>query len=187
MAAFLVNVVLVPTGRPPPPEIAALKALGYSNREIGGHFFGLVVVTVALGILMGTAGGASFGRWMTDLYAGFFRFPVLRYQLSWQVLGLAAGVSAAAAGLRAWIAIGAAVRLPPAEAMRPPAPARYHLRGFERGRLARFLGTVPMMIVRETLRRPLRSLASALGVGAAVGVMIIGRVNFDRWNTSSRI
>jgi putative ABC transport system permease protein len=116
---------------------------------------------------------------MTDLYAGFFRFPVLRYQLSWQVLGLAAGVSAAAAGLGAWMAIRAAVHLPPAEAMRPPAPAHYRLRGFERGRLARMLGTVPMMIVRETLRRPLRSLASALGVGAAVGVMIIGRVNFD--------
>jgi putative ABC transport system permease protein len=94
-------------------------------------------------------------------------------------LALAAGVSAAAAGLGGWIAMRAAVRLPPAVAMRPPAPSRCRLRGFERGRLARWLGTVPMMILRETLRRPLRSLASALGVGAAVGVMILGRFNYD--------
>ena len=179
VAAFLVNVVLSRLVGLQRPEIAALKALGYTNREIAGHFFGLVVVTVTLGIALGTAGGASFGRWMTDLYASFFRFPVLRYHIGRDVMAVAALVSAAAAALGAWMAVRGAVRLPPAEAMRPPAPASYRLRGIERGRLARWLGPAPMMVLREALRRPLRTLASALGIGAAVGVMILGRFNFD--------
>ncbi len=60
VAAFLVNVVLSRLVALQRPGIAALKALGYSNREMAGHFFGLVVVTVACwASLMGTAGGAA--------------------------------------------------------------------------------------------------------------------------------
>ena len=74
-------------------------------------------------------------------------------------------------------AILATVRLPPAEAMRPPAPGRYRRTLLER------LGIQAMppalrMIVRTMERRPLRTALSITGVAAAVAIVIMG--NFVR-------
>jgi putative ABC transport system permease protein len=179
VAAFLVNVVLSRLVSLQRAEIAALKALGYSNREVAGHLFGLVFVIVLLGALLGTAGGAAYGRWMTDLYADYFRFPVLEYRLGRSVLAGTLLVSVAAAGSGAWFAIRAALRLPPAEAMRPPAPPSYRASSLGRSRLGRLLGPMAMMILREIIRRPLRTFFSAVGIGAAVGIMIVGRFSYD--------
>jgi putative ABC transport system permease protein len=179
VAAFLVNVVLSRLVSLQRPEIAALKAIGYRNREIAGHLFALVFIILAAGAAIGTAAGAAYGRWMTDLYAGYFRFPLLAYRLSGPVLAASLLVSAAAAASGAWFAIRAAVRLPPAEAMRPPAPPSFRARRIGRTSLGRLLGPVAMMILREMIRRPLRTLFSAVGLGAAVGVMIVGRFSYD--------
>jgi putative ABC transport system permease protein len=59
VAAFLLNVVvsrLVATQR---EQIAAMKALGYPNQSIAGHYLKLVLVIVALGLTLGVALGDS--------------------------------------------------------------------------------------------------------------------------------
>ena len=69
---------------------------------------------------------------MIGLYNQFFRFPVLDYHLS---VGVAVGSllgSLVVAALGAQSAVRRAVRIPPAEAMRPEAPARYRRSIFER-------------------------------------------------------
>jgi putative ABC transport system permease protein len=82
VSAFLVNVVLSRVVSLQRPEIATLKALGYTDREIGLHFLSLVSVFVLLGAILGLALGAVLGRALTGLYTDVFHFPVFSYRVS---------------------------------------------------------------------------------------------------------
>lgn len=179
VAAFLINLVLGRLIRLQRPEIATLKAVGYTNREITRHYLGLVVVVLAPGALVGLLGGYYLGRTVLGLYAGSFRFPELAFRLSAELVGTAIGASALAAVAGALGAVRGAVRLPPAEAMQPPPPARYARGLLERLRLGAFVGPNGMMVLREIARRPLRTLFSSLGIAGAVALLILGRFGLD--------
>ncbi|HNG80362.1 MAG TPA: FtsX-like permease family protein, partial [Burkholderiaceae bacterium] len=125
VAAFLLNVVvsrLVATQR---EQIAALKALGYANRQVVTHYLQLVLAIVAVGGGLGVALGRALGRMFLGLYAEFFRFPSFEHQLSAWLILLSVGLSVGTAVAGTLGAILATVRLSPAAAMRPPAPGRY--------------------------------------------------------------
>ncbi len=173
VAAFLLNVVIARLVATQREQIAALKALGYGNRAIGAHYLKLVLLIVALGLAIGVLLGDWLGTMFTGLYAEFFRFPRFEHHLSPQLLLVSAGITVATAVAGTLNAIIATVRLPPAEAMRPPAPGRYRRTLLER------LGIQGMppalrMIVRNLERRPLRTLLSVTGVAAAVAIVIMG-------------
>ena len=53
VAAFLINVVLVRTLSLQRAQIATLKALGYSRREITGHYLQLVTIILLGGAVLG--------------------------------------------------------------------------------------------------------------------------------------
>ncbi len=113
VAAFLLNVVvarLVATQR---EQIAALKALGYGNAAIGGHYLKMVLLIVLSGFALGVVLGDALGTMFTRLYADFFRFPVFVHHIApgLLVIGLALTVVTAVVGTVN--AIGATVRLPP--------------------------------------------------------------------------
>jgi putative ABC transport system permease protein len=94
---------------------------------------------------------------------------------------VAAGIlaSGAAALAGALLAVRAAVRLPPAEAMRAPAPAVYHRTLLERLRLSSLAGAAGMMVLRELERRPLRTLLSSLGIAGALALLVLGHFALD--------
>jgi putative ABC transport system permease protein len=179
VAVFLIHMVLGRIITLQRPEIATLKAIGYSNREIGRHYLGLAAVVLAPGAVLGVAGGAGLGQLLVGLYARLFRFPDLAFELtpSLVLTSVLAGAVAAVAG--ALLAVRAAVSLAPAEAMRPPAPARYRRGLVERLGLGSLVGPSALMVIREIERRPLRTLLSALGIGGAVALMILGRFGVD--------
>ena len=177
VAAFLLNVVvarLVATQR---EQIATLKAVGYDNRRIAAHYLKLVLLIVAGGLALGIALGDWLGGWLTRLYAEFFHFPSFEHGLpAWLVVtSILVTVGTAVAGTLN--AIVASVRLPPAEAMRPPAPDHYRRTLLERLGIA---GMPPAlrMIVRNLERRPLRSGLAVLGIATAVAIVVLG--NFVR-------
>ncbi len=87
--------------------------------------------------------------------------------------------SLGAGGARRGRRVNRAVRLPPAEAMRPEAPARYRASFFERLRPARLLSPAARMVVRNLDRRPIRFALSVLGVSLAVGILVLGRYFWD--------
>src|SRR6185369_16968512 len=87
--------------------------------------------------------------------------------------------STGSAALGALLAVRAAVRLPPAEAMRPPAPARYRRTLVERLGLGMLAGPSGMMVIREVTRRPLRTALSALGIAGAIALVVLGRFGMD--------
>jgi len=179
VAAFLINMVLARLIALQRPEIAVLKAVGYTNREVGRHYLGLVAVILAPASVLGVAGGAWLGRVVLALYQGVFRFPDLTFRLSGGVMATALLCSGGAALLGALWAVRAAVSLPPAEAMRPPAPARYRRGLIERLHLGTLMGAGGTMVMREIERRPLRTLLSSIGIAGAVSLIILGHFGTD--------
>jgi putative ABC transport system permease protein len=125
IAAFLLNVTMARALAVQRPQVAALKALGYSNRAIGWHYVKWALVIAVAGGLVGIAVGSWLGSGMIRLYNQYFKFPILMYRLSGDVALTAIAIGLAAAALGAVFAVRRAVAVPPAEAMRPEPPARY--------------------------------------------------------------
>lgn len=174
VAAFLLHVVtarLIATQR---EQIAVLKAFGYSNAAVGAHYAQLVLWMTTGGLLLGIVGGYLFGRGLAPLYMDFFRFPVLEYRLGVRELLIAVLVSFGAALLGTWGALRRAVRLPPAEAMRPEPPARFRPTLVERLGLQRHLSQPVRMILREFERRPLKALLSVIGIAMSCAILTVG-------------
>ena len=175
VAAFLLSVVmtrLIDTQR---DQVAILKAFGYSAREIGRHFLAIVGAIAATGAVLGIAGGAWLGSLLAGIYQEFYRFPFLDYHLSAVSITTGLVVAIVAAFLGAWRAVVKAVRLPPAEAMRPPAPARFHASLLERAGLIRLLSQPNRMILRNIERRPWKAALSVIGLALACAIMMVGR------------
>ena len=172
VAAFLLNVVvsrLVSTQR---EQIAALKALGYGDGAIAAHYLKLVLLVAALGLALGLVLGGVLGGWLTRLYAEFFRFPVFDHRLAPWLVAVGALATAATAVAGTLNAILATVRLPPAEAMRPPAPGRYRRTLLER--LGLRTGVPLRMILRHMERRPVRASLSIVGIASAMALVVMG-------------
>jgi putative ABC transport system permease protein len=179
VAAFILNVALTRALALQRTQIAALKALGYTNGELVWHYLQWALFIAALGAAGGLAAGAWLGSYMIGLYNQYFRFPVLEYSLSPGVSVGAVLGSLVVAGLGAFSAVRRAVVIPPAEAMRPPSPAAYRRSVVERGRLGRSLGGVTRIILRNIERQPFRSLASVAGISLAMAILVVGLFLID--------
>lgn len=179
VAAFILNVALARALALQRSQIAALKALGYSNAELARHYIKWGLAIGAIGALLGVVAGAWLGSGMVNLYNQFFRFPVLDYRLSAGVAVASLLGSLVVAALGSQSAVRRAVSVPPAEAMRPEPPARYRQSIFERP-WRHFRGTlVTRMILRNLERQPLRTLASVVGIAFAVAVLLVGLAFID--------
>jgi len=172
ISAFLVHMVLGRIVTLERPVIGLLKALGYSNRAVAGHYLALAALTAAGGIALGWAVGTWLSHALSVLYAEFFEFPYLVWQAAPGPYLAAGLLGLAAAGGGALQAARAAGRLPPAEAMRPPAPPVYGRTLADRLLAGAGLGQPAMMVWRGILRWPLRSGLTTLGIAMAVAVMV---------------
>ncbi len=179
VAAFILNVALTRALALQRPQIAALKALGYGNLAIGWHYLKWALVIGALGVVIGIAAGAWLGHMIIGLYNQFFRFPELHFLVPVSVVVGASILTLVAAGGGAFSAVRRAVRVPPAEAMRPEAPPRYRRSIFETPWISARLGTAGRMVLRNVVRHPLRASASVFGIGFAVAILMIGFVFAD--------
>jgi putative ABC transport system permease protein len=179
VSIFLVRLVLGRLVTLQRTEIAVLKAIGYRNREVGAHYLGLCVLVLLPGSILGILGGWGLGRVVLGIYASVFRFPGLEFRLSFGLVLVAVLMSVAGALAGAALAVRSAVVLPPAEAMRPAAPAHYRRGILERLEVARVLGPSAMMILREAMRRPLKTGMSSLGIAGAISLLILGRFGWD--------
>jgi putative ABC transport system permease protein len=179
VAAFILNVALARALALQRQQIAALKALGYSNAELAWHYIKWALVIAGMGAVAGVAIGAWLGSALTGLYNQFFRFPFLDYDLSATIAVAALGGSLVVGALGAQSAVRRAVRIPPAEAMRPEPPALYRQSVLEHP-WRRFRPTlVTRMILRNLERQPIRTFVSVLGVAFAVAVLFVGLAFID--------
>ncbi len=175
VAAFLLNVVLSRLIALQREQIAILKAFGYRYAAIGAHYVKMVLLMALLGVAAGVALGTWFGQGLSHVYSETtFRFPYLDYRLQPGVVLIALVVSALAAVSGTLVSVIRAVRLPPAEGMRPEMPTTYRTSLVERLGLQRWLAAPSRMILRHIGRRPLKSLLTVLGIACACGLMMVG-------------
>jgi len=182
VAAFLVNVVVSRLVFLERTEIAVLKALGFADRRIARHYLVLVALIVSLAGVAGTALGAWSGRWMTNLYSDFYRFPTRLHQISPSLVALTLGVGLGAAVVGALSAVRKIARMPPAEAMRPAAPLSYRHTLLERLGINRVIGPSAMMVAREIQRKPFRFAMSTLGIAMGLAIFVMGRFSWDSFD-----
>lgn len=180
VAALLVNVVLSRLIQLQRQQVATLKAIGYGDFAVGFHYLKLVGVIVLSGAVLGVVLGGYLGSELLDLYTGiYYRFPRPEYRLELDVVSFALLVSLGSAVVGAFFAVRNVVTLPPAQAMQPPAPARYRPSLLKRLRIEPLFDPAFRMIWREVERRPVRLLLSALGIALAVGILVVGRYTYD--------
>jgi len=174
VSAFLLNVVLSRIIRNQREQVAVLKAFGYRNLDIALHYGMLTAVIVALGSALGIGFGLWAGSGLAVIYTEYFRFPELNFRLQAWVILLSVGVAAGAAMLGTLRAVWGAVRLPPAEGMRPEPPARFHKGWLERSALRHWLDQPARIILRNVARHPLKSSLSVVGIAMSLGLLVMG-------------
>ncbi|MFA6231892.1 MAG: ABC transporter permease [Rhodanobacter sp.] len=179
VAAFLLHVVLMRLIGTQRDQIGVLKAFGYPDRTLAGHYLAMATWIALGGALLGIGLGAVLGGWLAHVYQGIYRFPFLAYHLSLRAVTTGVAVSLAAAAAGALMALRAALALPPAEAMRAPAPPRFGATLIERLGLQRWLSQPARMVLRDLGRRPGRAVLTVTGLAMACSVMMVGRFQGD--------
>lgn len=172
VAAFLLNVVMSRTINTQREQIAVLKAFGYTNLAIGVHYAQLVVLIIATGLAGGVAAGVWFGRMLGGIYMEVYRFPHLLYTLHPGVVVAAIFISISSALVGTVHSLWRAAKQPPAEAMRPEAPAQYRVTFIEKMGIGRWLAQPSRIILRNMERKPVRTLLSIIGIAVACATMI---------------
>jgi putative ABC transport system permease protein len=194
VAAFMVNAVLARIVRLQREQIAQMKALGYSSRQVGIHYLKFVLVIGALGTVMGGIAGSLLGEQLVGLYTLFFRFPALVFRMDFGAFGLALVISIGASVLGVLSVVRQAVKLPPAEAMRPEPPVDFQPSLFERIGLTGLFSPVFRMALRNIERRPWQAGFTCCGLALATGLMVLPGAMSDsidylltfQWNSVQR-
>jgi len=185
VAAFLANMVvarLVATER---SEIGLMKAFGYSGWAVGWHYAKLVIAIASIGIGCGYLLGAWLGRSNTEMYAEFFRFPLLIYRPGPTAFAIGGLVSLATVLGGAFTAVRRAAAMPPAEAMRPPAPPVFRRsRDFDRS--TRWLDQPTRIVLRQIGRFPLRASLTSLAAATSVGLLVMAMQWMDAIDNIAR-
>lgn len=182
VAAFLLNVVvtrLVGTQR---EQIAALKAFGYGNPAVAVHFLKMVLLIVLVAVVIGVLVGVWLGVMLSEIYVDLFRLPFLNFELRPLRVIQVSSITVIAGLLGTLAAVRTAVKLRPAEAMRPESPAVYRQTLIEALGLKRLFSAPTRMILRHISHKPLKSMLSVLGISFACAILMSGRFQEDSVN-----
>jgi putative ABC transport system permease protein len=172
VAALVLNVLMTRMTEQQRTVVGTLKALGYSDRQVFGHYlkFGLFIGT--LGGILGCIAGFYLAGWLTSVYAKFYEFPELinRFYAGVSLRGFLISIGCAVLGT--FNGARSVLKLTPAAAMRPKPPAQGRKILLER--IAWFwgqLGAAWRTVLRAAFRNRFRT-ASGI-VAAALGASIL--------------
>jgi putative ABC transport system permease protein len=179
VAAFLLNVVLTRLTSLQREQIAALKAFGYYNFQIAWHYMKFVLLITLVGGALGTLGGMGLAHAFTKMFMRVYEYPELVFRVRPNTVATAILVAGSAAILGSLGAIMLAVRLPPAEAMRPEPPAKYKPTLLERIGFGRFVTNVARMVLRQLERHPIKTGLSIAAVAMSVAIVVVGNFMQD--------
>lgn len=184
VAALVLNVLMTRLAEQQRSVVGTLKALGYHNRRIMGHFLQVGAFVGLAGGLLGCCMGWLLAAGLTEAYKGFFTFPALENRLYPDLMALAVLTALAFGMLGAARGVRNVTRLSPAEAMRQAAPAEGGGCPLERvGWFWRRLGFRWQLSLRNIFRNRVRTLAGAFAsaMGTALLVSTFGMVDSLRY------
>ena len=173
VAAFLVNLTLSRLAALEREQIGLLKAVGYGNFAIAGHYLKFVIAIAAIGIVIGSVAGTWLGSYVTALYAEYYRFPFLVFIKSPDLYVAAAALSIFAAIAGTVRSLRDIVVLAPAVAMQPPAPPRYHRLLPQMIPIRKVLSQPTVMMLRNITHHPIRASMTMLGMALSTGILMV--------------
>ncbi len=183
VAAFLLYIVINRMVQSEREEIGLMKAFGYTNAEVGAHYFKLVMAIAVGGAIAGCLMGIAGGRALIQVYIAYYKFPFLVFQLDPASFVTGVTVSILSASVGGLLVLRRVFALTPAAAMRAPAPVDYSSTGsIGQGLMAR-LDQPSRMVWRRITRAPGRMAGAMVGIacGMALSVsMITIYAGFDR-------
>jgi len=183
VAALVLNVLMSRLVEQQRTVIGTLKAIGYDDRRLFGHY-------LVFGLIVGLAGGAIgsvFGWFMagafTNVYHRFFEFPKLENQVHPAVIALGVTVSVLCALLGSLRGAAAAMRLSPAEAMRSKPPASGQRILLERWQLLwRRLSFAWRMALRNVMRNHLRTAVGVFATSMGISLLMLTFMSVEAMN-----
>ncbi|HEX6127299.1 MAG TPA: FtsX-like permease family protein, partial [Pyrinomonadaceae bacterium] len=179
VTAFLLHLVFSRLVKSEREQIGLLKAFGYANQRIALHYLLLSLCCIAAGVAVGIGVGIWLGSMMTDLYTEYFHFPVLDFEVGWVIIAISFLLSFLAAAIGVMWSLIEVVRLPPAEAMRPEAPASYTGGFIERIGIGAFTSPANRIILRNVARYPVKAALTMFGISLAAALLFTGFYFFD--------
>jgi putative ABC transport system permease protein len=183
VGAFIVAAIMARLVDAQRALVGTFMALGVGRGRVLAHYVAYGVVLGGAGALLGVVAGTLLAPAMTHAYAEELGIPFVTSRFHVDLAGYGMLIGVVVTVLAALLPAFHASRLTPAAAMRPPRPSTGAL-----ARAARHLrAPLPFeMAVRDVLGRPLRSLATALGVAAALLVVLSTAGLLDSMKTTFR-
>lgn len=180
VAAAVLLVLLNRMVRQERTQVGLLKAYGYSNLSVAGHYVRFALVLAVAGCVLGVVVGQWLALQIMKVYQEFYSFPLLRARVYPGVVVNAAGLTLGFSVLGALSAARRAARIHPAEAMRPESPRTGSRTLTERiEALWSRLSFTWKMIVRNVARYKLRASFTVAGVALSAAMLVIGRFSSD--------
>jgi putative ABC transport system permease protein len=179
VGAFLLYTILTRLVQMQRSQVGLLKAFGYSGGEISLHYLKLALLISLFGAGLGVVTGLPFARYLLDMYAEYYFFPMYGNDQGPPVAAAGIALAVVSAALGAVPAAMHAARLAPAESMHPEPPPRFHAGLLERWGLRQALSPSGRMLVRNLARRPLRFVANVSGIAIAVALLVMMTAMLD--------
>ena len=123
-AALVLNILMSRLAERQRTIIGTLKALGYTDREVLGHYVSFGFVVGIVGGLAGIGVGIWLASSMVAMYQDFFQFPRFVYQFYYDLFAWGMLISIVFAILGTLRGVWAVLGLQPASAMRAKPPEK---------------------------------------------------------------
>lgn len=174
VAAFLLNIVVSRLISLQREQIAILKAFGYSRLAVALHYIKLILLVALSSAVVGIVLGVWMGAAMAEFYLEYFKFPYLDYNLQWTIILTAVALTAGAALVGTLFAVNQALKLPPAEAMKPAPPPRFRQTVVERLGLEKLFDQPSRIILRNLERQWIKAALTVIGISSSCAILIMG-------------
>ncbi len=164
VAAISVYVMLGRQVKAQQPQIGLMKALGYRNREILGHYLAFALIIGLIGLLLGLILGPPMTKGIVGAYAGELGIPLVETRLYPDLIAASVVVAIVVALLSGLGPARGSAGLEPAQAMRlDPSVTLVNGRRSLIERLIR-LPLIWRLPLRNVFRMRRRSLTTGLGL-----------------------
>lgn len=175
IAALVLNVLLTRLAEQERTVVGTLKALGYSDLEIFGHFLKYGLAVGLAGGLLGCLAGYWLATGVTVIYREFYEFPELHNRIYYGRSLAGLGISLACAVVGSLHGTRSVLRLRPAEAMRPKPPEQGHSVLLERiGWFWQRLSSSWRMVLRDLIRNRGRTAAGVFAAMMGASILSAG-------------
>jgi putative ABC transport system permease protein len=155
-------------------QIGTLKTFGYTNREILLHYILYGLFTGLIGGIVGVGLGNLSVEYIIRLYTEFFTLPDISNTIPPQLALQGIAIATISGIIGAYFGARPAVKLNPAEAMRPPSPPEI------KGDILKYLPFVRVLLtsrgsmsIRNIQRTKARSLFIAVGIMFSFGILAV--------------